>query len=100
MIPEINQSIESSIDALRLGIDRYLEEDFQEKVNSFFDNLDTYLGSYRDSLRQAQSDQQLLKEEKDQLVNELNTIVPEATECIKKCSSHLDLIEHLLSQHK
>ena len=100
LIPEINQSIESSIDALRLGIDRYLEEDFQEKVNSFFDNLDTYLGSYRDSLRQAQSDQQLLKEEKDQLVNELNTIVPEATECIKKCSSHLDLIEHLLSQHK
>jgi len=100
LIPEINQSIESSIDALRLGINKYLEEDFKEKVNSFFDNLDTYLSSYRDSLRQAQSDQQLLKEEKDQLVNELNSIVPEATESIKKCSSYLDLTDHLLAQHK
>lgn len=97
LIPEINQSIESSIDSLRLGINKYLDEYFQEKVNSFFDNLDAYLSSYRDSLRQAQSDQQLLKEEKDRLVNELNAIVPEATECIKKCSSHLDVIDHLFA---
>jgi Dynamin family len=100
LIPEINQSIESSISALRQGINKYLDEDFQQRVNSFFDNLDNYLGTYRDSLRQAQSDQQLLKEEKNRLVNELNIIVPEATECIKKCNSHLDLIEYLLIQYK
>jgi Dynamin family len=100
LIPEINQSIENSIDALRLGINKYLDEDFQEKVNFFFDNLDTYLGSYRDSLRQAQSDQQLLKEEKDRLVNELNIIVPDATDYMKGCSLYLDSIEHLLAQHK
>lgn len=100
LIPEINQSIESSIEVLRLGINKYLDEDFRDRVNSFFDNLDTYLGSYRNSLRQAQSDQQLLKEEKDLLIKELNTIVPEATDYIKKCSSHLDLIEHLLAQHR
>ena len=75
-----------------MGINKYLDEDFRDRVNSFFDNLDTYLCSYRNSLRQAQSDQQLLKEEKDQLIKELNTIVPEATDYIKKCSSHLDLI--------
>ena len=100
LIPEINQSIESSIEVLRLGINKYLDEDFRDRVNSFFDNLDTYLGSYRNSLRQAQSDQQLLKEEKDLLIKELNTIVPEATDHIKKCSSHLDFIEHLLAQHR
>jgi Dynamin family len=100
LIPEINQSIENSMDAFRLGINKYLDEDFQGKVNSFFDNLDTYLGGYRDSLRQAQSDQQLLKEDKDRLVNELNTIIPEADEHIKKCSLHLDLIEHHLAPHK
>lgn len=100
LIPDINQSIENSINTLRQEINKYLDEDFQDRVNSFFDNLDTYLGSYRNSLRQAQSDQQLLKEEKDKLANNLNAIVPEAAENIKKCSSHLDLIEYLLTQNK
>jgi GTPase SAR1 family protein len=98
LIPEINQSIEASITAIGEGLNRYLDDDFQQRVDQFFNSLDAYLSNYRDSLKQAQEDQQLAVEDKKTLINGLNSIVPEATEQIKKCKTYAEYANSLLEE--
>jgi GTPase SAR1 family protein len=96
LIPEINQSIEVSITAIGEGLKTYFDDDFQQRIDQFFNSLDAYLSNYRDSIKQAQDDQQLAVEDKKSLVNGLNSIVPEATEQIKKCKSYVEYVDSLL----
>jgi len=87
LIPEINQSIESSIALIGENLNEYFDDDFQERVDYFFNALDSYLNNYKDNLMQAQKDQQLAVDEKKKLVNGLTSIVPQATEWIEKCNT-------------
>lgn len=98
LIPEINQSIEESITAIGEGLNRYLDDDFQQRIDKFFNSLDAYLSNYRDSLKQAQEDQQLAVEDRKKLINGLNSIVPEATEQIKKCKTYAEYAKSLLEE--
>jgi GTPase SAR1 family protein len=98
LIPEINYSIEASITAIGEGLNRYLDDDFQQRVDKFFASLDAYLSNYRDSLKQAQEDQQLAVEDKKTLIDGLNSIVPEATEQIKKCKTYAGYANSLLEK--
>lgn len=96
LIPQINKSIEMSVNSINLGINKYLDEDFQQRVDGYFNSLDGYLRNYRDSLRQAQADQQLSLEEKKKLVGQLSSLVPEATVHIQKADAYLARTDHLM----
>lgn len=87
LLLEINQSIELSVDRIKEELNRYFDDDFQTRIDHFFKRLDRYLNSYRDSLKQAQKDQQRSLEERSRLVAALKRIDSEATEQIKKCKS-------------
>jgi hypothetical protein len=96
LVNQINQSIDNNVEAINQGISKYLDEDFQQRINNFFESLDNYLGSYRDSLRQAQKDQKLTLEQKENLVHELSVIVPDATVIIKKADSYLERTQQFM----
>jgi GTPase Era involved in 16S rRNA processing len=83
LVTQINYAIESNVQNISQGITEYLDEDFKDTIDSYFELLDDYLRNYRDSLRQAQQDQQLSLEEKHNLVNDLNSLVPDATKKIE-----------------
>lgn len=89
LVAQINQAIETNVNSINQGISKYLDEDFQQRVDVFFESLDSYLRNYRDSLRQAQVDQQLSLDEKQRLAGELGSLVPEASSQINKADAYL-----------
>lgn len=99
LVTQINQSIEINIDSINMGLNKYLDEDFQQQIDTFFEQLDTYLRNYRDSLSQAQVDQKLSLEEKERLVEELSCLLPEATMQINKADAYLKSTEYLLADN-
>ena len=56
-VNQINQSIEERIKDTKRQISKYLDEDFKQQTDIFFDALDAYLKNYQDSLTQALKDQ-------------------------------------------
>jgi hypothetical protein len=100
LIPEINRSIETSIADIGKGLNSYFDDDFQRRTDYFFNALNAYLNNYKDSLMQAQKDQQLAVEEKQALVNGLDSIVPKATEQIEKCKKHIENTNSLIPSQK
>lgn len=97
VVANVNRSIEQSIANINTKIHQYLDEDFQQRVDAFFKNLENYLSNYRDSLVQAQQNQQLSLEQKEKLVVELNSLVSSATESIKKADSYLEYTTVLMA---
>ncbi|NHC35130.1 dynamin family protein [Scytonema millei] len=97
LIAKVNQSIEGSIDNINLEIEKYLDKDFQQRVDVFFANLDTFLHNYRDNLSQAQADQKLSLEEKEKLVEELSFLLPEATAQIQTAETYIEYTDQMLS---
>ena len=93
----INQSIEASVTELHQEISQYLEQEFQQRINDYFVALDQYLRNYRNSLKQAQQDQQLSLEAEKQLVGTLNYLVPETTAKLKKAETYLERTNYLLN---
>ena len=96
LVAQINQSIETNVDSINQGISNYLDEDFQQRIDVFFESLDGYLRNYRDSLRQAQADQQLSLEQKEKLVSELCSLMPEATEKVRTANAYLEYTKDLM----
>ena len=92
---EVNKLIEGSIKNIKQGLNQYLEEDFQQRVDAFFDELDRYLSNYYNSLRQAQADQKLSLDQKEKLVQELNALVPEAIALLKQADTYLEATANL-----
>jgi len=97
LIAKVNHSIEGSIDNINLEINKYLDEDFQQRVDGFFANLDTFLHNYRDNLSQAQADQKLSLEEKEKLVEELSFLLPEATAQIQTAETYIEYTDRMLT---
>ena len=93
----INNSIEASVTELHQEISQYLEQEFQQRIDDYFVALDRYLRNYRDSLKQAQQDQQLSLEAEKQLVGTLNYLVPETTAKLKKAEIYLERTNYLLN---
>lgn len=96
LIAQINQSIETSINGINQGINKYLDEDFKQRVDVLFAKLDTYLRNYQSSLKQAQIDRNLLLDEKEQLVGELSSVIPEASAKIKKAEDYIEYTDVLM----
>ena len=100
LVAQINSSLEAGIDQIKQDISKYFEVEFQERIDTFFDDLDAYLGNYRDSLEQAQKDQQLSLEQQQHLIDELNFINQEASENLKKLELYMEKNQQLMSFHK
>ncbi|HEY9604917.1 MAG TPA: dynamin family protein [Allocoleopsis sp.] len=96
IIQQINSLIEQNIKDIKRGMNQYLDEDFQQRIDKFFNDLDRYLSNYRDSLRQAQEDQKLSLDEKGKLMGELESIGSQAMEKIKKTDTYIKRINELM----
>ncbi len=95
IITEVNQLIEQNIKKMKQEINQYLDADFQQRIDEFFDNLDRYLSNYCESLKQAQLDQQLSIDQKEKLVSELLALVPNAIAHIKQAETYLEYTKQL-----
>lgn len=86
---QVNELIEQSIGNVKQGIDDYLGEDFKQRTETFFKNLNQYLTRYQDSLRQAQHDQKLSLEKKKELGGKLDKINRESCDAAGKVETYL-----------
>ena len=100
LVAQINSSLEARIGKINQDISEYLKEDFQERIDTFFENLDAYLGNYRDSLKQAQKDKELSLEQQKHLIDEFENIAQKASENIKTVNSYKGRNEQLMSSNK
>lgn len=94
-IIEINQYIEARINTINQGINKYLDEDFKDWFDQYFDKLEDYLGNYKDSLQQAQADQNLTLEKQEELKANLESLLGEVQKYIEKVDESLDRINQL-----
>jgi hypothetical protein len=93
----VNSLIEQNIESMKQRMNQYIDEDFQQRIDTFFNALDHYLSSYRNSLRQAQQDQRLSLDEKGKLMNELECIGSDAIEQIKKTDIYIKRTNQLMA---
>lgn len=100
LIIEINRSIEAGIDTINQDINKYLDEDFKDWFDQYFDKLEDYLGNYKDSLQQAQADQNLTLEKQEELKANLESLLGEAKKYIEKVDESLDRTNQLTFQIK
>ena len=96
IVEEVNHLIERSINNIKQEIGKYLDEDFQQRVDNFYNELDRYLTDYRDSLMQAQSAQKLSLDVRSRLIGELNYIVASATEQIENIDIYRKYTDSLI----
>lgn len=89
IIEKSNKLIEDSIENIKEGINQYLDEDFKQRVDRFFTELDGYLNNYCNTLIQAQTDQKIKTEEKENLVSKLHCLETETSQKIKKVNGYL-----------
>jgi hypothetical protein len=96
IVNDSNKNIEQKIQHLKQGIKQYLEDDFKDRLDNFFEDLNIYLSSYCGSLAQAQIDQKLNFEEKRKLVEEFNYLRLESKSLFKELDKHLQRIDYLM----
>ena len=96
IINESNQSIERTVKNIKQEINQYLDEDFKQQIDKFFNDLDQELSNYCHSLKQAQVAQKLSLDEKATLVSVLNSLALEATEKLKRANSKLEYTKNLM----
>jgi hypothetical protein len=82
--------------SLNSNINDYIDEDFQQRVNLFFNELNIYLSNYSDNLTQAQEDQKRKTEEKNQLIYDLNYLMSESKQKINNTSTCVERIKRLM----
>lgn len=96
-LPELttkfNQSLSLSIQSINNEITKYLDEDFKQRVDGYFQALDSYLGNYTDNLRKAEENQNLSLTAKKQLTDKLNQIIPEVEEKIENSQTLIEQIK-------
>ncbi|MGI0479484.1 dynamin family protein [Geminocystis sp. CENA526] len=84
IITEFNDSLDISINSINQSISQYLDEDFKQKIDYYFEKLDAYLTNYRDDIKQAQQDQKLSLEEQKKLTDSLQSIIPKVDEQVEE----------------
>lgn len=97
LVEQINNLIDKYLDDTQQKIIVYLNDELQQQVEEFFTNLDSYLGSYLDNLKQSQSDRQLSLEQREKLARNLGDLVPLANNYIEKSNNYLSITEQFLS---
>ena len=96
LIKETNGSIEVRIDALKTGINKYIDEDFQDRIERFFEDLDSYLRRYKENLQQSQNVKKLSQNAQEQLSEELVSFKQETSVQREKAASYIQCADDLL----
>lgn len=89
IVDQTNELLELSIGKMKQEIESYLGEDFKQRIEEFFENLNQYLTSYQDSLKQAQHDQRLSLEQKGKLSEELRALGTESSIALNHIETNL-----------
>ncbi|MBE9196055.1 dynamin family protein [Synechocystis sp. LEGE 06083] len=96
---QFNQGLSSSINNIKKEIKIYLQEDFKNKLDEYFEGLYQYFGRYRDILKQSQQDQSLSSQEQEELIQNLESINPKIEAYIFKTNTLLkrtqDFMEYI-----
>ncbi|MEA5536979.1 dynamin family protein [Crocosphaera sp. XPORK-15E] len=98
LIDTFNNSITKAVANINSQFIQYIDEEFKEEIDRYLDYLDEYLCRYRDSLKQAQQDQQLSLEQKNELTQNLSTLIPETSNYVEKVDSYLERTESLMPE--
>lgn len=93
---QFNDSLETSIKSMNQEIAKYLDEDFKQRIDNYFEKLDAYLTNYRDDIKQAQKDQKLSLEEQTKLTDKLNSIIPQVNEQVEESQKLTEIINKLI----
>lgn len=96
LVNAFNDSITKAVDNINDQIEQYLNNEFKEEFNRYFNCLDEYLCNYRDSLRQAQEDQKLNLEDQQKLTQDMLTLSSEADGFIQSVDRYLKRTENFL----
>ena len=95
-VNQINQSIEERIKDTKRQISKYLDEDFKQQTDIFFDALDAYLKNYQDSLTQALKDQGSSLDGQLELRQCLDSFAQEVDKLLKNADVNLKFTSQLM----
>lgn len=98
LLSHIDNALCKNIDNIKQALERYLERDFQERIDEFFTSLDQYFVNYRNSLRRAQKDQSLEEAHKNRLVEQFDAMLPEIQRQIKESDTYLEYAQRLMGR--
>ncbi|NES84443.1 MAG: hypothetical protein F6K10_25230 [Moorea sp. SIO2B7] len=96
LITQINELIDTNIDRIYQGSKQYIIEQFEKDTETFFQNLQQYLGEYQDLMNWSLTTQQQSEEKQKIMVEKINILENYYNEQITKVTNHLKQIESLL----
>jgi hypothetical protein len=96
LVNAFNDSITKTLDNINNQIEQYLNNEFKEELNRYFNCLDEYLCNYRDSLRQAEKDQKLNLQDQKKLTDDMLSLSSEADGFIQSVDRYLKRTENFL----
>ncbi|NEO96357.1 MAG: hypothetical protein F6K56_41980, partial [Moorea sp. SIO3G5] len=93
----INQLIDENIDRIYQGSKQYIIEQFDQDTETFFQNLQQYLGEYQDLMKRSLETKQLSEEKQELMVKKLKSLENSSKEQINNVTKNLNKIDSLLS---
>ena len=96
-IPKINQAITNNIDRIGENTREYIETNFEQEIDSFFERLERYLGEYQDFMHGSIKTQKLSEEEQKQIVDNLQNLTKEANKQTQKLNTNIVRTKSLLN---
>lgn len=92
---KFNESIIKTVEEIKAQTKTYLEEDFKQEIDNYFDHLDNYLREYKQSIQQAQKDKKLSEENQKKLTDSLNSIQKKIDQHLEKSKTLTERTEQL-----
>ncbi|NET82943.1 MAG: hypothetical protein F6J94_13705 [Moorea sp. SIO1F2] len=97
LITKMNEVIKEKIDINYQGSQEYIVQQFEKDTETFFQNLQQYLGGYKDQMKESLRKQGSEEKQKTVVENLKNKLADDAREQIKKVDIILQRIEYFLS---
>ena len=97
LVAEVNKSIEEGIENIYERINEYLDDEFQQRVNTLFKNFNTYLSNYKDILMQSIANKNLTRVQREALEQQLDFLESEAAQQVDKVGVQFQHINNLLA---
>ncbi|RCJ14653.1 hypothetical protein A6S26_11170 [Nostoc sp. ATCC 43529] len=97
IVEKSNAYIEENIQSLKQGIVKYIDEDFKQEIEIFFKEIESQLSNIREQLKSAQQAQKLEAKEREKLLAEFNSLLPEASKKSDKIGTYLKYTEQMMS---
>lgn len=100
VVDSANIAIENSINNINQEVSQYLDQDFTQRVNEHFQQIETVLNSCKDKLIQAQNDQKKTEEQKEFLKAELSSLIEKSNTLINNLQKNIKATKEFLNSSK